>query len=105
MPGALDDLRVVDFSDNLGGQYCARLLADFGAEVIRVERAELATSAQRPSGFIFDGRGRRAITVDLKHAEGVETVLRALMAEIETTQTAAGEASGTGSRWETGDTE
>jgi alpha-methylacyl-CoA racemase len=46
--------------------------------VVRVERAELATTANRPSGFVFDGRGRRAITVDLKHPDGVETVLRML---------------------------
>lgn len=37
MSKALDDLRVVDFSDSLAGQYCARLLADFGADVTLVE--------------------------------------------------------------------
>ncbi|MDF2798143.1 MAG: CoA-transferase family, partial [Devosia sp.] len=33
MTGALDHLRVVDYSDTLAGQYCARLLADYGASV------------------------------------------------------------------------
>ena len=47
-----------------------------GAEVVRVERVELVERATRPSGFIFDARGRRDIAVDLKHADGVETVLR-----------------------------
>jgi alpha-methylacyl-CoA racemase len=58
------------------GPFAGTLLSDMGAEVVRVERAQLATSSDRPSGFVFDGRGRRAITVDLKHPDGVETVLR-----------------------------
>lgn len=37
MSTALDGLRVVDFSDSLAGQFCARLLGDFGAEVTLVE--------------------------------------------------------------------
>lgn len=37
MPTALGGLRVVDFSDSLAGQFCARLLADFGADVTLVE--------------------------------------------------------------------
>ena len=36
-PGALSDLRVLEYSDNLAGAYCARLLADAGAEVVKVE--------------------------------------------------------------------
>jgi alpha-methylacyl-CoA racemase len=60
------------------GPFAGTLLSDMGAEVVRVERAELATAASKPSGFIFDGRGRRAITVDLKHPDGVEAVLRLL---------------------------
>ena len=74
--GPLHGVKIVELTGIGPGPFAGTLLSDMGAEVIRVERAELATSAQRPSGFIFDGRGRRAITVDLKHAEGVETVLR-----------------------------
>lgn len=40
MGGALGHLRVVDFSDSLAGQYCARLFADHGASVVLVEPAE-----------------------------------------------------------------
>jgi len=40
MSGALGHLRVVDFSDSLAGQYCARLFADHGASVMLVEPAE-----------------------------------------------------------------
>jgi crotonobetainyl-CoA:carnitine CoA-transferase CaiB-like acyl-CoA transferase len=38
MTGALGHLRVVDFSDSLAGQYCARLFADFGADVLLIEQ-------------------------------------------------------------------
>jgi alpha-methylacyl-CoA racemase len=74
--GPLHGVKVIELAGIGPGPFAGTLLSDMGAEIVRVERAELATTADRPSGFIFDGRGRRAITVDLKHAEGVETVLR-----------------------------
>ncbi len=74
--GPLHGVKVVELTGIGPGPFAGTLLSDMGAEVVRVERAELATSASRPSGFVFDGRGRRAITVDLKHPDGVETVLR-----------------------------
>jgi alpha-methylacyl-CoA racemase len=72
----LHGVKVIELTGIGPGPFAGTLLSDMGAEVVRVERAALATSARRPSGFIFDGRGRRAITVDLKHPDGVETVLR-----------------------------
>jgi alpha-methylacyl-CoA racemase len=74
--GPLHGVKVIELTGIGPGPFAGTLLSDMGAEVVRVERAQLATSASRPSGFVFDGRGRRAITVDLKHADGVETVLR-----------------------------
>ena len=74
--GPLHGVKVIELTGIGPGPFAGTLLSDMGAEVVRVERAELATSASRPSGFVFDGRGRRAITVDLKQPEGVETVLR-----------------------------
>ena len=74
--GPLHGVKVIELTGIGPGPFAATLLSDMGAEVVRVERAELATAASRPSGFVFDGRGRRGITVDLKHAEGVDTVLR-----------------------------
>jgi crotonobetainyl-CoA:carnitine CoA-transferase CaiB-like acyl-CoA transferase len=80
MPGALDDLRVVDFSDNLGGQYCARLLADFGAEVILVEPEagspirHMAPFSAKDSGlslrFWHLNTGKRSISLDRENNEG-----------------------------------
>jgi alpha-methylacyl-CoA racemase len=72
----LHGVKVIELTGIGPGPFAATLLSDMGAEVVRVERAELATSASRPSGFVFDGRGRRGITVDLKHADGVDAVLR-----------------------------
>ncbi len=52
------------------GPFCATLLADLGAEVVRVDRLE----SPEPSRVL--GRGRRSIRVDLKAQEGSEIVLR-----------------------------
>ena len=40
MGGVLESVRVLDFGRYIAGPYCAMLLADFGADVIRVERRE-----------------------------------------------------------------
>jgi alpha-methylacyl-CoA racemase len=74
--GPLHGIKVIELAGIGPGPFAGTLLSDMGAEVVRVERAELATRSDRPSGFMFDARGRRAVTVDLKHPAGVETVLR-----------------------------
>jgi alpha-methylacyl-CoA racemase len=58
------------------GPFCAMMLADMGADVIRVERAQNVTGGDpaSPPSDVFN-RGRRSIGVDLKHPDGVETVL------------------------------
>ncbi|AYG60961.1 CaiB/BaiF CoA transferase family protein [Rhizobium jaguaris] len=80
MPGALDDLRVVDFSDNLGGQYCARLFADFGAEVILVEPEAGSRIRRMPPFPVKDSglsqrfwhlnTGKRSVSLDRQGSEG-----------------------------------
>jgi alpha-methylacyl-CoA racemase len=59
------------------GPFCGMLLADMGAEVLRVDRVETARTVDRskPATMAMD-RGKQAIAVDLKHADGVETLLR-----------------------------
>lgn len=58
-------------------QLAGMLLADMGAEVVRVERAgPVDPVLPLPERFDLMNRGRRSIAIDLKHPEGVETVLR-----------------------------
>ena len=57
MPGALDGVKVIDLSRVLGGPYCAQMLADHGAEVVKVEppqgdETQPVGSAVRPGGHL-----------------------------------------------------
>jgi alpha-methylacyl-CoA racemase len=70
--GPLDGVRVVEITGIGPGPFCAMLLADMGAEVIRVDRPERA--GQRVPALM--ARGRRSLVVDLKHERGPEVVLR-----------------------------
>jgi len=74
--GPLHGVKIVELAGIGPGPFAGTLLSDMGAEVVRVERVELVERSTRPSGFVFDARGRRDIAVDLKHPDGVETVLR-----------------------------
>lgn len=72
--GPLHGVKVIEMVGLGPGPLCAMLLADMGAEVIRVDR---------PGGNLFSGsksdllgRNRRSLAVDLKHPDGVATVLR-----------------------------
>ena len=71
--GPLKGFKVVEIAGIGPGPFCAMMFADMGAEVIRVDRKSAAGSGD--SGEVMN-RGRRSIAVDLKHPEGVETVLR-----------------------------
>ncbi len=77
--GPLEGIKVVEIAGIGPGPFCAMLLADLGADVLRVERAS-RVPAEMPSGPHFDllNRGRRSIGVDLKSPDGAETVLRLL---------------------------
>ena len=76
MPGPLAGTRIVEIAGIGPGPFCAMLLADMGADVIRVERAQNVHGgdpATPPSDVLQ--RGRRSLGVDLKHPDGVEAVL------------------------------
>ena len=75
MVGPLAGLKVVELQGIGPGPYCGMMLADMGADIIRVDRS---SSVGADAGGRVDilARGRRSIAVDLKQAEGVETVLR-----------------------------
>jgi alpha-methylacyl-CoA racemase len=76
MPGPLAGTRIIEIAGIGPGPFCAMMLADMGAEVIRVDRAQSVMGggpATPPADVLM--RGRRSIGVDLKHPDGVETVL------------------------------
>ena len=75
--GPLQGVKVVELAGIGPGPFAGTLLSDMGADVVRIERVELV-DAMRPgrAGSSFDARGRRDLAVDLKHPDGVETVLR-----------------------------
>ena len=74
--GPLSGLRVVELQGIGPGPFCAMMLADMGAEVIRVDRASAVGQGAGRADIL--ARGRRSVAVDLKHGEGVETVLKLL---------------------------
>jgi alpha-methylacyl-CoA racemase len=77
MPGPLTGCRVIELAGIGPGPFSAMMLADMGAEVVRVDRAQLVTDRDpdQPSRDLIN-RGRRSVGVDLKHPDGVETVLK-----------------------------
>jgi alpha-methylacyl-CoA racemase len=77
MSGPLQGLRVLELTGVGPGPFAAMMLADMGADVVRVDRAQAVSEEPpaRPSPDIL-ARGRRSVAVDLKHPEGVATVLR-----------------------------
>lgn len=77
MSGPLDGYRVVEIVGIGPGPFAAMMLADMGAEVLRVDRAKSAAAGDpgKPSYDLL-ARGRRSVGVDLKRPEGVEVVLR-----------------------------
>ena len=73
--GPLAGVRVVELAGIGPGPFCGMLLADLGAEVIRVDRPG---GPSTPITQLHDitSRGKRRIVVDLKHQRGAEVVLR-----------------------------
>ena len=81
--GSLHGLRVLDFSTTIAGPHCTRMLADVGAEVIKIESADGETMRIRPpvrsgcsSVFGQLNAGKKSIVLDLKSPEAVEVVRR-----------------------------
>jgi alpha-methylacyl-CoA racemase len=77
MPGPIEGLRAVEIVGLGPGPFCGMLLADMGAEVLRVDRVDAARAVDRskPATSAMD-RGKQAVAVDLKQPDGVETLLR-----------------------------
>ncbi len=84
----LEGLKVVDLSRVLAGPFCAMLLGDMGADVIKIEEPTEGDDARMWGPFLGDwsayflgvNRNKRSVALDLKSAAGQDT-LRALLAE------------------------
>jgi len=76
MSGPLDGIRLVELAGIGPAPFACMMLADAGADILRVDRFERASSSPdgRPSIDLLN-RGRRSVAVDLKHPEGVALVL------------------------------
>jgi CoA:oxalate CoA-transferase len=79
----LAGIRVLDLTRYLAGPFATMLLADYGADIVKVE--SLGGREFRPKGsardsyfFLSANRGKRSLTLDLKRAEGRELFLRLL---------------------------
>ena len=77
MPGPLHGVRIIEVAGIGPGPFAAMLLSDMGAEVLRVDRAQAVRGGdpERPPLDVLN-RGRRSIGIDLKNADGVETLLK-----------------------------
>jgi alpha-methylacyl-CoA racemase len=76
MAGPLDGIKIVELAGIGPGPMCAMVLADMGADVVRVDRAGagLGSDPDDPPKDVLN-RGRRSVGVDLKNPDGVEVVL------------------------------
>ncbi|HCK61357.1 MAG TPA: CoA transferase, partial [Gemmatimonadetes bacterium] len=80
MTSPLEDIRVCDVTQNLAGPFCAQILADLGATVIKVEPpgGDLGRLWGPPfwgedsTLFLSANRGKRSIILDLKQKEGMD---------------------------------
>jgi len=88
VPPPLDGIRVLDLSRLLPGPYCAMLLADYGADVVKVEDVGAGDLVRLMPPFVGEGtdarsalflavnRGKRSLAVDLKDGRGKEVFRR-----------------------------
>lgn len=89
MAGALSDLKIIEVGEMVSAPYCGKLLADLGADVVKVERPKVGDRARtrgpfpkddphpEKSGlFLYLNTNKRGITLDLGQAEGMELLER-----------------------------
>ena len=87
----LDGIKVLDMTEALAGPYCAMLLGDLGADVIKVERPEVGDQARgwgppflegESAYFLSVNRNKRSIELDIKKPADLD-LLRRLVARAE----------------------
>ena len=79
---ALEGIRILDFTWLLAGPYATRILADFGAEVIKVQSQKIATGAESNTTGYFNtwNRNKLGITLNMNHPEAKDISLRLVKA-------------------------
>jgi formyl-CoA transferase len=82
-PGPLDGLRVLDLTEHMAGPFCTMILADMGAEVIKVERPgkgdssrAMGDGSERNPYFRYINRNKKSLTLDYKTPPGREVFLK-----------------------------
>ncbi|MGH8517840.1 MAG: CoA transferase, partial [Panacagrimonas sp.] len=91
MSDALGHLRILELSESVAGEYCGKLLADFGAQVIKLERPGLGSPtrhlgpqvAQGPEGersglFAYLNTNKSSVTLDVQDATSASVLARLL---------------------------
>ena len=79
MSGPLEGVRIIELAGLGPAPFAGMMLADAGADIIRIDRADRATYPPREEPHVdLMNRGRRSVAVDLKHPDGVNLVLRLL---------------------------
>ncbi len=92
---ALEGVSVLDLTHYIAGPYCTKLLADFGADVIKIERPGTGDAARNMGPFYHDephiekslpflylNTNKRSVTLDLKSATGAQ-ILRRLVRDVD----------------------
>src|ERR1700751_412185 len=82
---ALTGIRIVELAESVGGEYCGKLLADFGAEVIKIECPDRGSPTRAMAPIIGDGGGpersalfaylntnKRSVGLDLSSAADID---------------------------------
>ena len=87
--GPLEDVRVIEMGQLLAGPFCGQMMADFGADVIKVEQPEIGDpmrqwGREKPHGkslwWPVIARNKKSVTLNLRTEEG-QTVIRDLVAQ------------------------
>jgi crotonobetainyl-CoA:carnitine CoA-transferase CaiB-like acyl-CoA transferase len=79
LPSALSGLKVLDCTHVIAGAWCSMMLADLGADVVKIEPLEGETTRGHPKAkfkaFDFVNRNKRSLAVDLASPRGVQIIL------------------------------
>ncbi|MBI3538632.1 MAG: CoA transferase, partial [Chloroflexi bacterium] len=83
MTNALENIRVLEMTEAMAGPYCAMLLGDFGADVIKIERPQIGDQARawgppfvqgESAYFLSVNRNKRSVTLDIKTDAGLRVL-------------------------------